>query len=161
MLKVLVVTLFGFLVFAGALWAQAAKKAPDFNLTDLNGKQVTLGSLKGKVVVLNFWASWCPPCKREIPDFIKTYEKFKDKGFVIVGIAVSSKPDDVKALVKQYNITYPVAMASGTVEQDYGPVTAVPTTFIIDKNGNLVPGGKRIGMFSEGELEKVIEPLLK
>ncbi|MGB9641884.1 MAG: TlpA family protein disulfide reductase, partial [Candidatus Ratteibacteria bacterium] len=103
----------------------------------------------------------CPPCKREIPDFVKTYEKYRNKGLVIIGVAVSSKPEDVKALVKQYNITYPVAMASGTIEQDYGPITGVPTTFVIDKNGNLVPDGKRIGMFFEGELEKVIEPLLK
>ncbi|MCM8764568.1 MAG: TlpA family protein disulfide reductase [Candidatus Omnitrophica bacterium] len=136
-------------------------KAPDFNLVDLQGKKISLTSLKGSVVVLNFWASWCPPCKREIPDFVQTYNKYKDRGLVIIGVAVNSDIKDVKELVKQYNITYPVAMDDDSVSKAYGPITAVPTTFIIDKGGNLVPGGKKIGMFKEGELEKFIEQLLK
>ncbi len=141
--------------------SQALKKAPDFSLVDLKGNKISLSSFKGKVVVLNFWASWCPPCKAEIPDFVKTYEKYREKGLVIIGVAVNSKLDDVKELVKKYNITYFVAMDDGNAEKAYGPITAVPTTFIIDKEGNLVPGGKKIGMFREGELEKVVEPLLK
>ncbi|MCM8815197.1 MAG: TlpA family protein disulfide reductase [Candidatus Omnitrophica bacterium] len=136
-------------------------KAPDFNLVDLQGKKISLTSLKGNVVVLNFWASWCPPCKKEIPDFVKTYNKYRDKGFVIIGVAVNSDVKDVKELVKQYNITYPIAMDDGSASKAYGPITAVPTTFIIGKDGNLVSGGKKIGMFTEGELEKFVEPLLK
>ena len=137
------------------------KKAPDFNLVDLQGKKISLTSLKGNVVVLNFWASWCPPCKKEIPDFVKTYNENRDKGLVIVGVAVNSDVKDVKELVKQYNITYPIAIDDGSASKAYGPITAVPTTFIIGKDGNLVSGGKKIGMFTEGELEKFIEPLLK
>ncbi len=149
----------GFL--ASCAVSQSVKKAPDFTLVDLNGKKISISSFKGKVVVLNFWASWCPPCKAEIPDFVKTYEKYKDKGLVIIGVAVSSKENDVKALVKQYSITYPVALDDGNAENAYGPITGVPTTFIVDRDGNLLPGGKKIGMFREGELEKVVEPLLK
>ncbi len=148
-------------IFTSCALSQSAKKAPDFSIVDLQGKQISLSSLKGKVVVLNFWASWCPPCKAEIPDFVKTYEKYRDEGLIIIGIAVNSKPDDVRELVKKYNITYFVAMDDGRVEKAYGPIPFVPTTFIIDKEGNLVPGGKKIGMFKEGELEKVVEPLLK
>ncbi len=149
------------MAFIGTFLVYSATKAPDFKIVDIQGKQVSLSALKGKVVVLNFWATWCPPCKREIPDFVKTYEKYKDKGLVIIGIAVNSKIDEVKNLVKQYKITYPVVMSDSRIEQAYGHITAVPTTFIIDKQGNLVPGGKRIGMFMEGELEKIVQPLLK
>ena len=148
-------------IFTSCALSQSAKKAPDFSIVDLQGKQISLSSLKGKVVVLNFWASWCPSCKAEIPDFVKTYEKYRDEGLIIIGIAVNSKPDDVRELVKKYNITYFVAMDDGRVEKAYGPIPFVPTTFIIDKEGNLIPGGKKIGMFKEGELEKVVEPLLK
>ncbi|MCM8758328.1 MAG: TlpA family protein disulfide reductase [Candidatus Omnitrophica bacterium] len=154
-----IVVLLGFLVSCAV--SQSVKKAPDFSLVDVNGKKISLSSFKGKIIVLNFWASWCPPCKAEIPDFVKTYEKYKDKGLVIIGIAVNSKENDVKALIKQYNISYPVALDDGSAENAYGPITGVPTTFIIDKEGNLVPGGKKIGMFREGELEKFITPLLK
>ncbi|MCX7706100.1 MAG: redoxin domain-containing protein [bacterium] len=147
--------------FISCAISQSVKKAPDFTLVDLQGKKISLSSFKGKVVVLNFWASWCPPCKAEIPDFVKTYEKYKDRELVIIGLAVNSKENDVRALVKQYNITYIVAMDDGSAEAAYGPITGVPTTFIIDKEGNLLPGGKKIGMFKDGELEKVVEPLLK
>ncbi|OQB74079.1 MAG: Thiol-disulfide oxidoreductase ResA [candidate division TA06 bacterium ADurb.Bin131] len=149
------------MAFIGVFVVYSATKAPDFKLVDIQGKQVSLSALKGKVVVLNFWATWCPPCKREIPDFVKTYEKYKDEGLVIIGVAVNSKIEDVKNLVKQYKITYPVVMSDSSIEQTYGNITAVPTTFIIDKQGNLVPGGKKIGMFMEGELEKIVQPLLK
>ncbi len=154
------VILMAAVIISGFL-AYAATKAPDFKLTDTQGKQITLSGLKGKVVVLNFWATWCPPCKAEIPDFVKTYEKYKNKGLVIISVAVNSKINDVKEFVKQYKITYPVAMSDNNIEQVYGGINAIPTTFIIDKQGNLVPGGKKIGMFMKGELEKVVAPLLK
>ena len=149
------------MAFIGTFVVYSATKAPDFKLVDIQGKQVSLSALKGKVVVLNFWATWCPPCKREIPDFVKTYEKYKNNGLVIIGVAVNSEIEEVKNLVKQYKITYPVVMSNGSIEQAYGNITAVPTTFIIDKQGNLAPGGKKIGMFMEGELEKIVQPLLK
>lgn len=148
-------------VFVCSFLVYAADKAPDFNLKDIQGNQITLSGLKGKVVVLNFWATWCPPCKMEIPELVKTYEKYKDKGFVIIGVVVSSKIDNVKELIKKYKITYTIALSDNNIEKAYGGINAVPTTFIIDREGNLVPGGKKIGMFVEGELEKIVAPFLK
>lgn len=148
-------------LFSNCGVSQTVKNAPDFSLVDLQGNKISVSSLKGKVIVLNFWASWCPPCRAEIPDFVKIYQKYKDKGLVIIGVAVSSKIDDVKEIVKKYNISYPVAVDDGSAEKAYGPITAVPTTFIIDTQGNLIPGGKKIGRMNEEELVKIIEPLLK
>lgn len=162
MSKILMVLGFiGLFLFSSCGVSQTAKSAPDFSLMDLQGNKISISSLKGKVIVLNFWASWCPPCKAEIPDFVKIYQTYKDKGLVIIGVAVNSKTDDVKEIVKKYSISYPVAMDDGSAEKAYGPVTAVPTTFIIDKQGNLVPGGKKVGRLSEEALLKIIEPLLK
>ncbi|MFN4226516.1 MAG: TlpA disulfide reductase family protein [Candidatus Ratteibacteria bacterium] len=134
------------------------KKAPDFTLKDINEKIIKLSDYKGKVVILNFWATWCPPCRAEIPDFIKFYNSYKDKGIVIIGVAVSSKLDDIKNMVKEKNITYPVCQSDGKIESLYGGIRAVPTTFIIDRNGNIRE--KKVGALTEKELIDITKDLL-
>jgi len=134
-------------------------RAPEFTVNDLNGNVVSLAQMKGKVVVLNFWAVWCPPCKAELPDFAATYQRLQKKGLVIVGLAGGdSSIEDTKDLVAQYGITYPVALSTPQVEKLYGPIRAFPTTVIIDAEGRIVT--KKIGMFREGELEQTVTPLL-
>ena len=104
------------LAFVLAISAENAKaleknylSAPDFTLTDLSGNEISLSSLSGKVVFLNFWATWCPPCKKEIPGFIEIYEKHKDQGMVIVGISLDKTgTDSVRDFVGKVKITYPV-----------------------------------------------------
>jgi cytochrome c biogenesis protein CcmG/thiol:disulfide interchange protein DsbE len=130
----------------------------DFSLEDINGKTVNLADYRGKVVILNFWGTWCPPCRAEIPDFIKFYKNYKDKGVEIIGIAVSSPEEDVKKMVEDYGINYTVCMSDKKVENLYGGIRAVPTTFIIDKKGESLP--PKMGSLSESQLIEIVEPLL-
>ena len=110
--------------------------APAFTLKSLDGKTLSLADLKGKVVVVNFWATWCPPCREEIPDFVAFYNENRAKGLEVVGISVDEKTaEQVKPFVGRNKMDYPVAMVTEKILRDYGPIQAIPTTFVIDKKG--------------------------
>lgn len=130
------------------------KKATEFVLNSVDGKIIKLSDYKGKKIILNFWATWCPPCRAEIPDFVKFYNENKGK-VEIIGISVSSKEEDVKEMIKRYGITYPVCIGDEKIEKLYGPINAVPTTFIIDENGYIKY--KKIGMMNEQELKEILK----
>ncbi len=110
-------------------------QAPEFTLEDLNGNKMSLSDMSGKVIFLNVWATWCSPCKKEIPDFIEAYEQYKDKGLEIIGISIDSiSQSKVFKFTEKYKMNYPVAMVTSQVTKDYGPFRAIPVTIIIDKN---------------------------
>ncbi len=126
--------------------------APEFTLEDLNGNKISLSNLSGKVIFLNVWATWCGPCKREIPDFIEAYEHYKDKGLEIIGISVDRiSQSKVLQFAENYKINYPVAMITSKLTKDYGPFLAIPVTIIIDKNGKI--RHRRIGMVNKSYVE--------
>ena len=137
----------------------ASKNAPNFSLPDIKGKTVRLSDYNNKAVILNFFATWCPPCREEIPDFIEMVNTHDSERFAIIGISVE-KGDDatVKRFVTDARINYPVLMDDGLVSKAYGPIHSIPTTFIIDKKGNIVQ--KIIGSRTKKEFEKIVEPLL-
>jgi len=112
--------------------------APDFTLPKLDGNSLTLSDFKGKVIILNFWATWCPPCRREIPDFVELYENYKDKGLLIIGVNLDGGDrSSVKQFSEKYKINYPVVLGNVNVTEDYGGIRAIPTTFIIDREGDI------------------------
>ena len=124
-------------------------KAPDFMLADLDGNAMSFSAYAGQVVLLTFWGTWCGPCRQEIPDFIKLYDEFSNKGLEIVGIAIQSgNSDNIKKFSEYYNINYPVLTDINGNESykafsDYGTISgvgtrAVPTTFLIDRQGYIV-----------------------
>jgi len=136
-----------------------AKSAPSFTLQDLNGKTVSLSDFKGKVVVLDFWATWCPPCVKEIPHFIELHEQYKDKGFAIVGISVDRGGISVvKSFVQKYRVNYPILMTDGQVDKAYGGIPSIPTTFVIDSAGNIRQ--KYVGYREKAVFEADIKALL-
>jgi peroxiredoxin len=132
--------------------------APDFSLADTNGNKVSLSDFSGKAMILNFFASWCPPCRQEIPDFIELEKAYSDKGFAIVGVAVE-KSGAAKEFVDKMGINYPVLVDDGKVSETYGPIRSIPTTFIIDKNGKVVK--MYIGSRERAAFEADIKELLK
>jgi len=114
--------------------------APDFKLNDLDGKPLSIAAAHGKVVLLNFWATWCGPCREEIPDLVGLQAKYKD-GLQIVGISVDDDQDAAEAVEKfvdESRINYPVALASPEVRMQYGGITALPTSFVLDTEGRVV-----------------------
>ncbi len=112
--------------------------APDFSVTDLNGNSLTLAAYRGKVLVLNFWATWCPPCREEIPDFVEATKKHKADGLEILGLSVDQMPaDQVRAWSEKAGINYPVAMATQRIIADYRPGQYIPATIIIDRQGRI------------------------
>ncbi|WP_018130228.1 TlpA family protein disulfide reductase [Effusibacillus pohliae] len=134
--------------------------APDFTLQDLNGNQVKLSDLKGKKVLLNFWASWCPPCKAETPDLVEMSEKYKDQvAFYGVNLTVTDVEEGVKQFAADYRIRYPILMdRDGRVANLY-QANAIPMTVTIDRNGFIVD--RRDGQLSKSAMENMIKKLLE
>lgn len=113
-------------------------QAPDFELKTLDGKQAKLSDYRGKKVILNFWATWCPPCRAEIPDMEKFYSSYKDKGIVILGVNLTQtekSQSDVGDFAKSYGITYPVVLDAENSVAGVYQVSAIPTSYIIDSQG--------------------------
>jgi thiol-disulfide isomerase/thioredoxin len=113
--------------------------APDFELQSLEGKNVKLSDFHGKAVLLNFWATWCIPCKVEMPWFVELQKEYGPKGFQIVGVAMDdASTEDIAKFAKQMGVNYPVLLGKEAVGQSYGGVGVLPTTFFIDRDGKLV-----------------------
>lgn len=133
--------------------------APNFTLKEINGKSLTLSNLRGKVVVLNIWATWCPPCRHEIPDFIKLQKELGSKGLQIIGVSVDRKGVSVvRNFAKEHHMNYPVMVDNGIVQQEYGPIKYVPTTFVINRQGYIE--GYAPGMLTENILKPILLKLL-
>ncbi|HUI29994.1 MAG TPA: TlpA disulfide reductase family protein [Candidatus Acidoferrales bacterium] len=110
--------------------------APDFTLTSIDGKTIKLSDYRGKVVILDFWATWCAPCKAEIPDFIKLSSQYKSHDFQMLGVSLDEGGlKEVAPFMKQLGMNYPVVLGTEEVVSAYGGIRGIPTTFVIDKNG--------------------------
>ncbi|KZL92901.1 TlpA family protein disulfide reductase [Clostridium magnum] len=134
-------------------------KAIDFKLKDLNGKDVSLSDLKGKRVFLNFWASWCPPCKAEMPDIERLYEETKDSDLVILAVNLGEDKDTVKSFIDKNNYKFRILLDSDqTVAEQYS-ITSIPTSFFIDKNGTIV--AKKIGAMTYEEMKNYVNTINK
>ncbi len=114
-----------------------AGPAPDFTLTTLDGGQIKLSSLKGRVVVVNFWASWCGPCREEAPVLERVWQQYKDKDVVVVGVAYTDTEKNAKAYLQEFNNSYPNGLDIGTKISEMYNIQGVPETFIIDRDGNV------------------------
>ncbi|MDZ7374474.1 MAG: TlpA family protein disulfide reductase [candidate division KSB1 bacterium] len=134
-------------------------RAPDFELRGIDGKAYTLSAQRGKVVILNFWDTWCPPCKAEIPDFVELQKQYGRKGLQILGVAFARQGlDAVQSFVKSYKINYPVLLATPKVVEDYGGIEGIPTTFVIDQQGRIRQ--KYVGYRPREVWESVVRELL-
>lgn len=114
------------------------KPAPAWKLKDVAGKLVSSDEFKGKVLVVDFWATWCAPCRAEIPGYVELQKQYGKDGLVIVGISLDqgdSGPKLVKAFVEKFGVNYPVVMGDDDIQQVFGGMDAIPTTFLIDRNG--------------------------
>lgn len=137
---------------------EIGEQAPDFSLNDINGNTVNLSSFSGKAVALNFFAGWCPPCRSEIPDFIELEKTYGDKGFTIIGVALTSA-GDAREFAGKMGINYPILVDDGKVSEIYGPVRSIPTTFIINKGGKIAKiyiGARRKAVF-EADIEELLK----
>ena len=132
----------------------------DFTMKDVDGNQVSLSAYKGKVVLLNFWATWCGPCKAEIPGFVRLQEKYRDQGLVIVGYSVDDTAEKAKAYAAEYKMNYPILLGEGReeVQDAYGPIWGIPASFIISKDGKVCR--KHMGIAPEAVFEKEVVALL-
>jgi len=137
---------------------QPGKATFDFVLKDQNNQAVKLAEYKGKVVIVNFWATWCGPCKTEIPDFVKLYAEYKDKGLVIVGISIDDSPEQLQAFMREFKMNYPVVQMRPEVEDAWGPFYGYPTSFIVARDGSICT--KHIGPATKEQFESEIKALL-
>ncbi|MCP4050467.1 MAG: TlpA family protein disulfide reductase [bacterium] len=130
----------------------------DLTAKTLDNKEIKFSDYKGKVLVIDFWASWCPPCVMEIPHFIELQKEYNDSNVQIIGISKDNSSATVKEFIKRTNINYPVIMDMPELSDFFGSITSIPTTFILDKNANIIE--KAVGYRDKSFFEKEIEQLL-
>lgn len=135
------------------------KRAPEFSLKTLEGKTVKLSDYKGKIVIIDFWATWCPPCRKGIPDLVDL-QKTYSKDLVVIGISLDQDRTikDLKPFIQNYGINYPVVLGDEKVVRDYGGVNAIPTSFIVDQKGFIVDS--HVGLVPKAVYENKIKSLL-
>ena len=135
---------------------------PDVKYIDTAGVAYTPDSLRGKVVVINFWATWCGPCKKEIPDLSKIYAQYKSKGVVMLGVLANDNPSatDLLNFQSDYDMEYPVVRQSSDILVSYDYPQALPTTFIFDRNGKRI-GPPHVGALRHEELDQLLAQLTK
>ena len=135
------------------------REAPNFSLQGLDGGTVQLADSRGKVVMVDFWASWCPSCRQEAPHLVELYEEYRGRGVEFIGVAIWDFPDDLNTYVEQFGLIYPNALdEKGTVAIEYG-VVATPEKFFIDRDGNIVR--KFVGPTSPELLRQQLDELLE
>lgn len=146
--------------FAAALGVgSAGDAAPDFHVETLAGHSISLSALRGQVVLVNFWATWCPPCRAEMPGFQRVYDAKRERGFTIVGLSTDvGGRGVVDAFLAERGISYPVAMASAQAVHAFGGANMLPTSFLIDREGRIRHTVK--GIFAEPALAQAVERLL-
>jgi peroxiredoxin len=133
--------------------------APDFTLPSLDGRKVKLSDFRGKAVLLNFWATWCPPCKVEMPWFEDLQKQYAQDGLVVLGVAMDdSEPATIAKFASQLGVNYPVLLGTDQVSDDYGDVQYLPTTFYIGRDGTIVD--KMTGLLDRKDIENAVKKTL-
>lgn len=140
--------------------AQKLAQATDFEVTLLSGETFRLSGQKGKVVLMNIWATWCPPCREETPELEELYRKYKNEGYVTLGVSIDEQGESVvRPFMEEFDVTYPMYIdTDGTVMDKYGPTMGIPTTYIIGRKGNM--RYFTVGAVTKKELEPRIKELL-
>ena len=132
----------------------------DFTVKDMNGARVRLADYKGKVILINFWATWCAPCKVELPGLIELQDAYKDKGLMVLGISEDDSPETLRTFATEWKVNYPMLVGLGEEElfDAYGPLIGLPTSVIVGRDGAVC--GRHVGAATKEEFEREIKALL-
>ncbi len=156
-LLILAIGVLSYLYFSsdGSYTSPDINEIPLVEIETITGQKLNISNLKGKIILINFWATWCPPCREEMPYFEEIYRKYKDKGFTIIAVSVDANENFVKDFVKEYDISFPVSVDKDGLSDMYG-VSSLPMSFLYDKSGKLVK--KKIGAYFslEDDLKKLL-----
>jgi peroxiredoxin len=140
--------------------AHKSEKAANLDLTlkDMNGNAVRLADYKGKVILLNVWATWCGPCELEIPELVEAYTRYKDQGVVVLGVSLDDTPEMLRDYAPKKQMNYPILLMQDDFDEAYGPIFGVPITFFIGRDGTI--SRKHFGPVSKEQVDREIKALL-
>jgi len=145
------IIIISFFIFTGC-----KSTSGDFTLMDLDGNEISLSDFNGKVLILNFWATWCPPCREEIPDFVEVYNEYESEDVQFIGVS-NEDISTLRSFVEDYNISYPILIDDENIMGKWG-ISAIPTTFVFDKDGQII--SKSVGTMTREQLVNIIEDAL-
>lgn len=133
--------------------------APDFELKDLSNQPVKLSSFRGRAVLLNFWATWCAPCRSETPHLVQLQDKYRGQGLQLIGVSLDDDREPVRPFAQEFHVNYPIVVGNAQLADRFGGVLGLPVTFLVGCDGNIA--GKHIGELNFPELETELKPLLQ